>query len=141
MHTFSTQRSLAASPAEVFAAIQDPQRLARWWGPAGFSNVFEVFDFQEQGRWVFTMVGPDGTRYPNQARFARIEADRQVVIEHTVQPLFQLTITLSPVSGGTRVQWDQVFEDAEVAKAIAAIVEPANEQNLDRLSRELGLSA
>lgn len=139
MYTFSNSRVLAAAPEDVFAAMADPQRLARWWGPAGFSNEFEVCEFREGGRWVFTMVGPDGTRYPNESVFVRIKPGHLLVVDHTVQPLFRLTITLSPLPGGTRLQWDQVFEDAELAKAMAAIIEPANEQNLDRLSCELGL--
>ncbi len=139
MYTFSNSRVLAAAPEDVFAAMADPQRLARWWGPAGFSNEFEVCEFREGGRWVFTMVGPDGTRYPNESVFVRIEPGHLLVVDHTVQPLFRLTITLSPLPGGTRLQWDQVFEDAELAKAMVAIIEPANEQNLDRLSCELGL--
>ena len=141
MHTFATQRFLAAPPAAVFAAIANPERLARWWGPAGFSNDFEVFDFKPDGRWVFTMVGPDGTRYPNECVFRQIEPDRRVVIAHTVPPLFELTLNLQPVEGGTRLDWAQTFKDEAVARAVAHIVEPANEQNLDRLSRELGLSA
>lgn len=139
MYTFSNSRVLAAAPEDVFAAMADPQRLARWWGPAGFSNEFEVCEFREGGRWVFTMVGPDGTRYPNESVFVHIKPGHLLVVDHTVQPLFRLTITLSPLPGGTRLQWDQVFEDAELAKAMAAIIEPANEQNLDRLSCELGL--
>lgn len=139
MYTFSNSRVLAAAPEDVFAAMADPQRLARWWGPAGFSNEFEVCEFREGGRWAFTMVGPDGTRYPNESVFVRIKPGHLLVVDHTVQPLFRLTITLSPLPGGTRLQWDQVFEDAELAKAMAAIIEPANEQNLDRLSCELGL--
>lgn len=139
MYTFSNSRVLAAAPEDVFAAMADPQRLARWWGPAGFSNEFEVCEFREGGRWVFTMVGPDGTRYPNESVFVRIKPGHLLVVDHTVQPLFRLTITLSPLPGGTRLQWDQVFEDAKLAKAMAAIIEPANEQNLDRLSCELGL--
>lgn len=62
MYTFSNSRVLTAAPEDVFAAMADPQRLARWWGPAGFCNEFEVCEFCEGGRWVFTMVGPDGTR-------------------------------------------------------------------------------
>ena len=36
MNTFSTSRTFHATPAEVFAAIRDGERLARWWGPGGF---------------------------------------------------------------------------------------------------------
>ena len=140
MYTFSNSRVLTAAPEDVFAAMADPQRLARWWGPAGFSNEFEVCEFREGGRWVFTMVGPDGTRYPNECVFRQIEVGRRVVIAHVVQPLFELTLNLEPEAGGTQLAWTQVLEDDAVAQAMAHIIEPANEQNLDRLGRELGLS-
>jgi uncharacterized protein YndB with AHSA1/START domain len=140
MATFSTTRQLAAPPAAVFAAIQDAGRLAKWWGPDGFSNRFEIFEFRSGGKWVFSMIGPDGKIYPNESVFSNIEADRRVVIRHLSQPHFELAITLEPSSGGTLVRWDQAFADASVAEAIRHIVVPANEQNLDRLSAELGLS-
>jgi uncharacterized protein YndB with AHSA1/START domain len=136
--TFRTSRELSAPPPAVFAAIREPERLARWWGPQGFTNRFETFDFSPGGRWVFDMVGPDGHRYPNESVFASITPDRQVVIQHVVPPLFQLTITLEPTLQGTRVVWEQVFADVAVAKAVRAIVVPANEQNLDRLLAEVG---
>lgn len=139
MATFSTTRKLAASPEAVFAAIKDGERLAKWWGPNGFSNRFDVFEFHVGGKWIFSMIGPDGTIYPNESMFSSIEVDRQVVIQHLSQPCFTLTITLEPISGGTLVRWDQEFADASVAKAVRHICEPANEQNLDRLSAELGL--
>ncbi|QDZ26764.1 SRPBCC domain-containing protein [Noviherbaspirillum sp. UKPF54] len=138
MSTFRTTRQLAAEPAAVFAAIKDPARLATWWGPDGFSNRFDVFEFRPGGKWVFSMIGPDGKVYPNESVFTEIEADRRVVIRHISQPHFRLTITLEPSSGGTLLRWEQAFDDASVARSIAHIVEPANEQNLDRLSTELG---
>lgn len=140
MDTFTTSRRFSAPPGAVFAAIRDPLRLARWWGPAGFTNHFESFDFRPGGRWVFEMVGPDGTRYPNESQFTAIEADHQVVIRHACAPLFTLTITLEASGGGTRLHWQQVLDDPDVAAAVAHIVEPANEQNLDRLGAELGLA-
>ena len=138
MNTFQNSRYFPHSAQAVFAAIQSPERLARWWGPRGFSNQFEVFEFRNGGRWVFDMIGPDGTRYANESVFAQIEADRQVVIDHTCAPLFTLTITLEPEGEGTRVHWLQVFEDAAFAQAMEHILAPANEQNLDRLGAELG---
>lgn len=139
MTLFSTRRPLAAPPATVFAAIQDAERLARWWGPSGFSNRFEVFEFWMGGRWIFAMIGPDGTTYANESVFSRIEPDRQLVIQHLSAPHFQLAITLEPTATGTLLHWEQRFADATVAQAVRHIVEPANEQNLDRLSLELGL--
>lgn len=83
------------------------------------------------------MIGPDGKVYPNESVFEAIEADRRVVIRHVCQPVFTLTITLEPSSGGTLLHWQQAFADAAVASAVRHIVVPANEQNLDRLSAEL----
>ena len=140
MTTFSTSRRFAASPAAIFAAIKDADRLARWWGPAGFTNRFDVFEFKTGGRWIFTMIGPDGASYANESTFASIEIDRKVVIRHDCQPHFELAITLEPSPVGTLLQWDQTFAEAAVAESIRHIVVPANEQNLDRLGVELDLN-
>ena len=137
MDTFQNSRYFPHSPQVVFAAIQDPVRLARWWGPNGFTNQFEVFEFRTGGRWVFDMIGPDGARYANESVFAQIDTDRQVVVDHTCAPFFSLTITLEPEGDGTRVHWLQVFEDPAFAQAMKHILEPANEQNLDRLGAVL----
>jgi uncharacterized protein YndB with AHSA1/START domain len=141
MTTFRTSRPFAVPPAKVFAAIQDPACLALWWGPEGFTNRFETFEFRPGGLWKFDMIGPDGTVYPNESVFVGMEADRQVVIRHVCPPFFQLSITLEPVDAGsaTELCWEQVFDDPAVARAVRHIVEPANEQNLDRLSAVLRL--
>ena len=137
MNTFQNSRYFDCAAQAVFAAIQAPERLARWWGPNGFRNAFEVFEFRTGGRWVFDMIGPDGTRYANTSVFAHIEADHQVVIDHTCAPLFRLTITLTREGAGTRVHWLQVFDDPAFAQAMKHILEPANAQNLARLGLEL----
>lgn len=137
MSTFATSRDIPAPTEAVFAAFTDPARLARWWGPAGFTNTFHACDFAPGGRWSFIMHGPDGAVFPNESEFAEIEAPRRVVIQHVSGPRYRLTITLEPTADGTRVGWTQVFEHPEVAKRIAPIVIPANEQNLDRLAAEV----
>jgi uncharacterized protein YndB with AHSA1/START domain len=137
MTTFQTTRVIAATPAEVFAAFAAPQRLAQWWGPEGFRNTFDVCEFRPGGAWEFTMHGPDGTSYPNTSRFTEIEAPHKIVIDHLCEPYFRLTVALAAHNNGTQVSWVQVFEDEKVAAAVAHIVEPANEQNLDRLGAEV----
>lgn len=137
MSLFRTTRHLDAAPAAVFAGIQTPARLARWWGPDGFTNSFEVFDFVPGGRWKFVMHGPDGTNYPNESEFEAIVPNSLVRIRHLSAPHFVLTIRLSPSADGTLLSWEQDFADAKVAESIRHIVEPANEQNLDRLASEL----
>jgi len=83
------------------------------------------------------MVGSDGSRYPNQCVFTELEPASRVVIRHDCEPFFTLSVQLTAVDDGTHLQWVQVFDDAQIAQAVRAIVEPANEKNLDRLSRVL----
>jgi len=137
MTTFRTSREISAPPEQVFAAFSDPQRLARWWGPAGFTNTFNVCEFKSGGRWSFVMHGPDGRQYRNESVFAEVEPPTSVVVQHVSWPKYRLTITLAPSPGGTTVTWAQTFEDAGVAGRIEHIVVPSNEQNLDRLSSEV----
>lgn len=135
--TMRTSRILPFSPSAIFAAFARPELLAQWWGPEGFTNTFEVFEFKPGGKWQFVMHGPDGKRYLNESVFAQLEPNSKVVIEHVCTPLFILAIQLIPVENGTQINWEQVFADEATAQAVKNIVEPANEQNLDRLTRVL----
>jgi uncharacterized protein YndB with AHSA1/START domain len=138
MITFKTSRDIPALPSHVFAAFTDPERLAKWWGPSGFSNTFIQFQFKTKGKWSFIMHGPDGKKYPNESEFTEIVPDKKVVIRHHSQPTFTLTIIITASSTGSLVQWIQEIDNDDIAKNIAHIVEPANEQNLDRLAAEVG---
>lgn len=137
---FTTIRHFPFTPAQIFAAFANADRLAAWWGPDGFSNTFEVFEFKPQGRWTFVMHGPDGTDYANDCTFLAASPQR-IVIRHVTAPHFTLTITLNEADGQTHLDWRQAFDDPRVAAAVAHIVVPANEQNLDRLQAVLLASA
>jgi uncharacterized protein YndB with AHSA1/START domain len=139
--TFATSREIPAMVEQVFAAISNPQRLARWWGPDGFTNTFNVYEFKREGRWSLIMHGPDGTNYPNENLFAEIEPFKKVIVQHVSEPKFRLTITLDPSAVGTLVSWSQVFENVDVARQIVHIIIPSNEQNLDRLTVEVARGA
>jgi uncharacterized protein YndB with AHSA1/START domain len=128
-----TGRLLSASPRTVFAAFEQPDRLAQWWGPSGFTNTFEQFEFRPGGRWVFVMHGPNGASYPNENVFRAIEPDTRIVIEHVVKPWYRLTVTLTDRGDQTHLAWVQEFESPEAAAKMRRITDTANEQNLDRL--------
>lgn len=127
------ERTLSASPRAVFAAFENPQRLAEWWGPNGFRNTFEQFDFKPGGRWAFVMHGPNGADYANESRFGAIEPNAMIVIEHVSAPQFTLTVTLTARDDKTHLVWAQDFINPEMAERMRPLCETANEQNLDRL--------
>lgn len=133
----SRARLIAAPRREVFAALSDPARVARWWGPAGFRNTIHRFQFEPGGAWQLTMHGPDGADYPNESRFLRVVPDELFEIEHLTGHHFVLTIGLADDAGGTLVSWRQTFDSAAHYRDLAAFVAAANEQNLDRLAAEV----
>ena len=106
-------------------------------GPNGFTNAFEGFEFKPGGRWKYVMLGPNGAQFANESVFLRVEAPSMVVIQHVSKPRYVLTVTLAEQEDGTSISWVQEFEDPAVAARIRHIVEPANEQNLDRLQSVL----
>ena len=135
--TLRTERTLPFSPEAVYGAFADPALLSAWWGPEGFTNTFEAFDFREGGDWRFVMHGPNGANYANHNIFVALEPAARVVIRHDCLPYFTLTVELHAAPGGTHLRWAQAFDDPATVEAVRAIVVPANEQNLDRLSRAL----
>ena len=133
-------RLIDAPRERVFRAFSEPAHLARWWGPKGFTNSFEAFDFRPGGHWRFVMHGPDGTDHPNLSAFVRIVAPALIVFEHLSGHHFEMTITLDEREGHrTLVGWRQRFDSAAERERIAAFVTEANEQNLDRLEAEVRL--
>ena len=134
---FRTRRIVSARPQKIFAAFARPELLTRWWGPSGFTSTFERFEFKVGGRWTFLLHGPEGASYPNESVFLEIEEPSKIVIHHVSKPRYVLTVTLAEHEEGAAIDWAQEFEDSGVAARIRHIVEPANEQNLDRLEAVL----
>ena len=83
------------------------------------------------------MHSPNGANYLNESEFFEITPNALVRIRHLSAPEFTLSISLYPRGSHTLVCWEQTFDDPKVAESIRHIVEPANEQNLDRLTAEV----
>jgi uncharacterized protein YndB with AHSA1/START domain len=135
--TLVTSRVIAASPEQVYATFVSAERLARWWGPQGFRNTFQVFEPRTGGTWRFVMHGPNGGDHPNESVFEELIPGERIVIRHVSGPRFTLTVTLTSDGAGTRLTWRQSFDSAREYEAVRSLAGPANEENLDRLEVEL----
>ncbi|CPW41661.1 SRPBCC family protein [Mycobacteroides abscessus] len=130
-------REIAASPSSIFAAFEDGARLARWWGPDGFTSTFQSFALEPGRMWTFVMHGPDGKDYKNQISVLEVVPSSKIVFHHVSGPRYLLTVTLESTSGGTTVGWNQEFENPDVGRRLAPILTSANEEVLTRLGAEV----
>lgn len=131
-----TGRLLPFAAAEVFRGWTEAGSLSQWWGPTGFTTTFEVFEPRVGGRWHHVMHGPDGRNYVNRS-FFRVVTPERIELTHVSEPHFDLIATFEARDGGTWITFLQRFTTPAVRDAVAAICKPANEQNLDRLTRVL----
>jgi uncharacterized protein YndB with AHSA1/START domain len=122
----------------VYMAFSDPLALAAWWGPEGFSNTFQEFDFRPGGVWRYVMHAPDGGDSEHESVFLETVAPERIVFRH-LRPMheYRATILLSEQSERTHLVWRMLFESVAECRRVRPFVVPANEQNLDRLHAHL----
>jgi uncharacterized protein YndB with AHSA1/START domain len=57
------KRVLPAAPSVVFDAFSDSSKLARWWGPQGFTNRSVEFQPRPGDRYRIEMQPPDASAF------------------------------------------------------------------------------
>src|SRR3954464_2525826 len=77
----------------VYKAWTDPEHVAQWWGPNGFTNTIHEMDVRPGGVWRFIMHGPDGTDYKNEVEYLEVVKPELLVYLHESTPKFHVTVT------------------------------------------------
>lgn len=141
-------RTFHAARALVWDAWTKPEHVVKWWGPRGFTTETKRHEFRVGGAWEHTMVGPDGTRYPNKSIFKEIAPQERIVYSHgggredgdVPGANFTATWTFESLDGGkTKVTGRMLFPSAatrdHVVKEFGAI--EGGKQTLERLGEQL----
>jgi uncharacterized protein YndB with AHSA1/START domain len=124
----------------VFKAWTDPEHVAQWWGPRGFTTTTQRMEVRPGGVWRFVMHGPDGKDYQNMITFLEIVEPERLVYKHggakDVEPVnFQVTVTFEDEGGSTKLTMRMEFPSASARTYVVetyGAVEGLNE-TLDRL--------
>ncbi|MGC4004395.1 MAG: SRPBCC domain-containing protein [Pirellulales bacterium] len=128
-------REFSVAHDTLWEAFADTAKLAQWWGPQGFTNTIHEFDLRVDGRWRFTMHGPNGADYEIEKRFVEVNAPLKVVFDH-IQPMhtFRMTMTLHENAGSTRLEWRMLFTPPDEGEKLRPFLLEKNEENFDRLA-------
>lgn len=134
--TVVSTRLFDTNVLQMFDAWTNPVKLAKWWGPKGFTNTFDEFNPTPGGRWVFTMHGPNGSDYKNECEFFKVD-HAGIILFHIPWPKFKLTATFEEVGKQIKLTFSQEFISLEDYDKVAPVAIPSNEENFDRLEAVL----
>ncbi|MFI6435232.1 SRPBCC domain-containing protein [Streptomyces sp. NPDC050759] len=97
------QRVLRAPRPVVFRALTDPQELAKWWGPDGFTTLGVESDLRPGGDYRIAMQPPEGDRFYLVGEFLVVDPperlsytfrwedpdpeDRETVVTHSLRDI------------------------------------------------------
>lgn len=126
----------------VWEAWTDPKKVAKWWGPRGFTITTHSKDLKVGGHWSYTMHGPDGTNYENKTIYHEVEKYSRLVYDHGGNddrpPLFRVTALFTEIKGKTKLVMTMSLSSPEKAEEIKQHIKKANGNSTwDRLAEYL----
>lgn len=144
------ERTLRATPEQLFAAFTDAAQLEKWWWPDGFTCPAAEVDLRVGGTYRLEMTWPEQVRADSRlshslvGEYYEIDPPRRLVMSARAQndeegELFAtlLEVTLEPCGAGTKLTVRQsYFEPLPPLKALAGAEQGWSEQ-LDKLERLL----
>ena len=112
------RRSFAAPRALVFSAWTEPQHLAQWSCPRGFTFTENRGDLRVGGTFSATMRAPEGSYHRLRGEYREIVPPERLVFTHcwvdehgNTGPQTLVTVTLTERNGRTEMNFHQgVFE-------------------------------
>jgi uncharacterized protein YndB with AHSA1/START domain len=116
--TDRASRLVAATPAQLYAALLDPDALVAWLPPEGMTGHVEWFDARPGGGYRMVLSHPAGSGAGKtgdddvvDVRFVDLEPDRRIVQEvdfvaddPASSGTMRMTWMLTPVAGGAEVE-------------------------------------
>lgn len=137
-HEIYSSRELNYPVEMVYQAFANPKHLQKWWGPEGFTNTIHEFDLRPEGKWQLTMHGPEKGHYENSSVFKTIIPNRLISWVRVSQPLFDMEVGFEQLHDTkTKISFRMIFKTVEECNKIKSFAAPKNEENFDRLEREL----
>lgn len=133
-----SSRVLNAPINLVYEVFANPKILQNWWGPEGFTNTFHEFELKPEGKWILTMHGKEAGNYENSSVFKTVISEKLVAWKRISQPIFDMEVGFEKINDfQTKISFRMIFETEKECEKIKSFALPKNEENFDRLEREL----
>jgi len=115
--TFDAPRSL------VFKAWTEPEHMARWWGPRGFTSTVLKNELRPGGAYRIHMLGPDGDHWSQGVYREIVPPERLVMVGswadahgNPTRPETVLTLTFEAQGEKTKLRLHQTGFESVTAR-------------------------
>ena len=147
--TIVITRTFAAPRDRVFRAFTDPEDLAQWWGPDGWTTETRAHDLRPGGTWHYVMRGPDGMESWGLATYHEVTPPARFVYSDAFSdaagnavagmPIMTITTEFTEQGGTTLVASTTQFASVEeMRKVVQMGVSTGIAQTWERLAAYLG---
>jgi uncharacterized protein YndB with AHSA1/START domain len=117
--SLTLKRRLKATPAQVFAAWTDPEKIVHWFGPSQtvLNSVKAETDVRVGGRYRMRFTTDDGEKHEVGGIYREVVRDRRLVFSwawhSTPERESLVTVTLTPDGDGTMLtlHQEQFFDE------------------------------
>jgi uncharacterized protein YndB with AHSA1/START domain len=103
--SLTVKRRFKASPAKVFAAWIDPEKVKHWMGPGEIKAVSAACDLRVGGRYRWVMRNPAGEEYDVGGVYREIVPDQKLVFTWAWKTMPEretlVTVLFKPDGDGT----------------------------------------
>ncbi|HTR55812.1 MAG TPA: SRPBCC domain-containing protein [Kofleriaceae bacterium] len=132
------EREFAAPLQRVWDVWTNPEHLARWWGPRGFTTKNWQLELRAGGRASYVMVAPDGSEYPFDGTHVEVVPRERLVTRGVIHGGVEVTTTVAFAARGdkTLVSVRQTFSKETAATRGSRM---GWTQQLDRLGKHLAV--
>jgi uncharacterized protein YndB with AHSA1/START domain len=138
--TLHLERVMPATQAAVFTTLTEPEQIARWWGPKGFTAPRVDVDMRVGGTYRITMQPPEGDVFHVTGEFTEIDAPASLAYTFRYEEpdpddrATVVTISLRDLGDATRLSVDQAHFATEARRSLH---EQGWTESLDRLEEIL----
>lgn len=122
------QRVIRAPRSLVWGAWMNPETLPQWWGPEGYSCRTKRIDLRSGGEWLFDMIAPDGTVFPNHHVYHEVRPEERITYAllwgENGPKHADARVSLDEEDGATKVTLSMIFSTAaefQQAKGFGAV--------------------
>ena len=132
-------RNFCAPLELVYRMWTEPEHIAHWWGPRGFTTTIQKMDVRPGGEWLLALHGPDGRDFPNHYLYEEVIPNQRLVINHVNWPQHRKYVTFTESEGETSVSVRMLFDSAADHQKVVTEYGAAKglRENLEKLQEHL----